>query len=746
MLRDNFCPEIARLLAADEWLLAQEGYQPADNLAWESRFCLASGYMSSRGAHVCGTSRPSLPATYVHGVFDRSEAFMRELVNTPDWARLRVYADCEQIGVEGGKIEGYLRVLDMRSGLLATRYEHVGACGRTRVEQLKLVSRAHPQIGLIRLYLTPLDGDRLFELENVVDATVTNFMDYPRFRTRHFTVREVAYQRGGFPYVECETRDFRLPICTMTAVAGDGIGHRDFRPYGETACEFFDVRAARGQTARVDKFAAVATGRETDGVRWRASRLLQDALDRGADAEIAAHAVAYEALWDVADIVIDGDERIQHALRFNIFHLMSTPSARDDRVNVGAKLMHGEEYGGHAFWDTELFTLPFFTHVFPDIARNLVRYRGHLLEEARENARACGYRGAKFPWESADTGDEECPSWTVDYDGSCYRCYVADYEHHVTAAVAYGLRAYVRATGDERLMEDFGLELLLETARFWASRMTWNADKARYEILRVTGPDEWHEPVDNNEYTNRLAKWNIEEALACLAAWRARKPEFTAALEDKLGISEREISELRDRADRVYLHAQTGLIEQFDGYFAIPDAVIDRWDERGMPLMPESCRGKRGMERPILKQADVVMLMKLLPDCYDLQTQRENFAYYEKRTLHRSSLSPSMHALMGLRVGDDARAYQYLERSAYVDLEDNQRNTREGLHAASMGGTWQCVVMGFCDMRVSDGGELIFSPKLPDAWRSVRFTLFHRGERLRVRVDRSGARVEKELR
>ena len=741
MLKDRFSSPISVLLAEDAWLIVQDHYDPKENLDWESRFCLTSGYMSSRGSEMCGTSRPTLPATYVHGVFDRSEAFMRELVNLPDWAKLKVYVNCVQLGVERENTEDYLRVLDMRNGLVASRYiTHDGDGSRVKIEAIKLISRAHPQCGLIRMYITPLDADTLFEAENIIDGTVTNFMDYPRFRTRHFEITANEAAKQGV-YMEAATRDFRLPIGIAACVAGEGIGNRAAKPHGEIACEFFDIHAGKGQTVQIDKYAAVSTGRDTDGVRWRVTRLLEEVTTRGADAEIAAHCEAYHKLWEMADVQIMGDDRMQKALRFNIFHLMSTPSGTDDRVNIGAKLMHGEEYGGHAFWDTELFCLPFFTWVFPQIARNLVRYRGHLLDAARRNARDNGYEGAKYPWESADTGDEECPAWTVEYDGTCYRCYVADYEHHVTAAVAYGLYDYVRTTGDEALLEEFGLEVLLETARFWASRMAWNADRKRYEILQVTGPDEWHEPVNNSVYTNRMAKWNIETALAVLQSMRKAKPDLADAICRRIHLTEAETKEWKRRAEKIYLHSEKGLIEQFDGYFDIPDAVITEWDAHGMPKMPVSCIGKRGMQRPILKQADVVMLMKLLQDCYDTDTQRTNFEYYEKRTLHRSSLSPSVHALMGVRLGLAEHAYRYLERSAYVDLDNNQRNTREGLHAASMGGTWQAVVMGYCGLHLNQQNELAFTPHLPAQWSQVCFRILWHGKPMQIIVNGDQAQI-----
>lgn len=236
----------------------------------------------------------------------------------------------------------------------------------------------------------------------------------------------------------------------------------------------------------------------------------------------------------------------------------------------------------------------------------------------------------------------------------------------------------------------------------------------------MTGPDEWHEPVDNNAYTNHLARWNIHKAIQLLRQCSQNKPALYQTLAAKL-------AQWADKADKLYLRNTESLIEQFDGYFALTDATIDQWDKNGMPVLPASLQGVAKEQRCILKQADVVMLMFLLEHEFWPETQRTNFAYYEPRTLHRSSLSPSIHGLMGLRVGDSGRAHAYLERSAYVDIYNNQRNTREGIHAASAGGTWQCITLGYCGMSIDPDGVLSFCPRLPKRWSAVRYCIQWQG-------------------
>lgn len=754
MWKDCFSEPIRRLLGEDEWLVAEEGYHPRDQIVYESIFCLASGYMGSRASAEEGFCRHTLPANYIHGVFDRSEAFQRELANTADWCKLKMYYQCDPIAPEEGELlEEYIRVLDMKHGFVAKHYVTQAADGRrTRVEILKFVSRAHGWCGGFRVWLTPLNYGGLLEFENIIDATVTNFIDFPRFRVKHMRTKGMKHLDGLGCYLESETRDFHLPVGTAAGVrifneqGEDVLKSRAFRPYGEVACEFVDAYCQEGQTLTVEKYAAVCTGRDVpeDQVAVETERRLREFVETGFWQEFEKHTAEYARMWKRADLEITGDDRLQKALRFNIFHLMSTPSLTDNRTNIGAKLIHGEEYGGHAFWDTELFLLPFFDYVFPEVARNLVDYRYLLLDKARDNARINGYQGAKYPWESADTGDEECPAWTIEPDGSCYRCYVADYEHHVTAAVAYGGVHYYELTGDEDFFEKEGLEILCETARFWVSRLEYSKEQDRYEIRKVTGPDEWHEPVDNNAYTNYLARWNIRKALEYLARYKEEKPEVYNRLTEKLGITREEQEDWGAHASRIYLPDTNGVIEQFEGYFQLADAVVDRWDENNMPLWPESLMAYPREQRCILKQADVVMLLYLMEHEFSMETQRENFHYYEKRTLHRSSLSPSVHCLMGLRVGESEHAYQYLCRSAYVDIDNNQRNTREGIHAASAGGTWQCVTLGYCGMSTTDEGELSFTPHLPDKWQQVRYHIRWRSADLAITVTHEGVSVVQE--
>lgn len=754
--KSRFSQEVQEFLSNDEWLIVEEEYNGLDNYENESIFALTSGKMGSRGAHEEGFSQKSLPANYVHGVFDRSEAFQRELVNTPDWAKLKMYVLLEPISLETGKgISDYIRVLDLKNGLVAKHYIHESRDGRkTQVEIIKVLSRNLPSTGSLRYYVTPLNYDGILEFENVIDGSVTNFMDYPRFRVKHLNIRDVYSLDGDGVGVLSETRDYLQALATTAAVRMTDLDGKDiptnkqFRPFGEVACEFFDAHVEPGQTVVVDKFAAIAAEKDGFDVRKVSRSQLVQAMELGFEEILAGNREVYAQMWENADVVIEGDEKMQKGLRFNIFHLMSTPNPNDNRTNVGAKLLHGEEYGGHAFWDTELFMLPFFSLTFPDTAKNLVEYRYEMLPGAKRNAIKRGGTGARYPWESADTGDEECPDWTVEYDGTVTPCTVADEEIHVTADVIYGGMQYYLFTGDQEYYEDNLLEMLIETSRFWLSRLEWNDEKEHYEFTGVTGPDEWHENVANSTFTNYMAQWSLNTAHEELSKLKTDNPELFASLVRKTNLEDSEILNWKEEAAKIYIPqaGSDGIIEQYEGYFDLHDAEISEYDDNNMPLWPKELEQYPKETTSILKQADIVMLMFLFRDSIDLDTQKKNYKYYEARTKHGSSLSPSIHSLMGLHTGYDDLAYEYLERSAFIDLENKNRNTREGLHAAAMGGTWQAVVFGYAGVLVDrDTGVLHIDPKLPEQWSKLRFSIHLKGEKLDVEIDGDNVKVVSSL-
>ncbi len=743
MVRDRFSEKLRECLSDDKWMILQDHYNAEENLKYESIFCLTNGYLGTRGSYEEGTKK-SIPCTYINGVFDKSETFMRELANMPNWLGLKLYIEKELIGIENCEILEFTRALDMKHALLAKRIILRDKKGReTLIEDIRMVSRSNIHRMGIQLFVTPLNYSGIIEVENILDASVINFCDAPRFKVKHHYLVDNKKLSDTGNYVEVATRDSHLHVAVGSKVEAFQKGqsvmkNHNFHAFGEEAIEFQDFDIIQGETTELVKYVSIYTEREVEKseLYTHVNNEISAFMEVGFDEERKSHEAIYDRMWEEADICIDGDFELDRAIRFNIFHLMSTANEHDERVNLGAKLLHGEEYGGHAFWDTELFMLPFFAYVFPKTAKNLESYRYHLLDAARENAKKNGYKGAQYPWESADDGTEQCPDWTIEPDGTCYRCYVAVYEHHVTAAVAYGIYDYVKVTKDYEFLLNRGAEILLETARFWASRCEYNKEEGRYEIRQVTGPDEWHEPVDNNLYTNYLAKWNIRYVLNLIHSLKEQHTDVYTKLKEKLNLTEDELVDWKEKQEKIYLpgNQEGKLLEQFEGYFNLKEVLIEEYDENDWPIRPAALNSVKKMETQIIKQADVVMLMHLLGEEFDEETKKINYEYYEKRTLHGSSLSPSIYAIMGLKVGDDSKAYRYLRRAAFIDLLDLQKNTREGIHAANAGGVWQTVVFGFAGLSIDEEGTLCIRPMMPKEWTTLTFRIHYLNSWLEISI------------
>jgi len=748
-----FEDKIKALKSENEFIILERMYNEKENLKFESLFALSNSYLGIRGSHEEGT-KISLPYFYINGVFDKSETFMRELATLPNPLGIRFYIEKELIGIEDCEILEYLRELDIKNGILWKSLILRDSKGReTKIEGCRFASRKNiHRIGII-YNLTPINYDGIIEVESETDGSIINFADAPRFKVKHtVTLKNEKLSDCGGNYIEVATRDRNLHIGVGSYIDAfkDGesvLGNRNFNSFGEKSLEFADVKVKAGEKINFVKYIAVYTENDVhkEEIKKSVTKEITDFIEKGFYKEIVDHCLEYGKLWNMADIKIDCDEELNKAIRFNIFHLMSAGSSTNDSINIGAKLLTGEEYGGHAFWDTELFMLPFFSYVFPDIAKNLVRYRFNLLDAAKENAQKNGYKGAQYPWESADDGTEQCPAYTIEPDGSCYRCYVADYEHHVSAAVAYGIYNYTRITGDLEFFYNKGIYILIETARFWASRCEYIEKENRYEIRKVTGPDEWHEPVDNNVYTNYLARWNLLYVKRKLDELKKDNYSLYSNVIEKTKFSDEEAIGLQSIADKIYLPKMAGrnILEQFEGYFDLKDCIIEKYDENDWPIRPEILKELTVDKTSLIKQADVVMLMYLLENEFSAEEIKENYHYYEKRTLHGSSLSPAIYSIVGLRTGDKGKAYRYLRRAAFIDLLNLQKNTREGIHAANAGGVWQVIVFGFAGVKTDDRGELVINPNMPEGWKNLNFKIWHNGKRLSINIyDDNSYRIE----
>jgi kojibiose phosphorylase len=734
------------------WLIVEDGFTAARANTFETLFTTGNGYLGTRGSLEEG-HEGALPGTFLRGVFDHHDSAVPDLVKAPDWLSLAVAVDGIRLDVASVSVVRHRRVLDMREGAVFrdTVFED-GQGRRTRVETMHFASRADQHLCCLQARITPENHTAPVTIRSGLDGTGYNLDRRPIYtepppddpqmkwhkwaKSRHLD--EVAREQlpDGI-YLETRTIDTGITIgyaalATVSPAADSGVEQR--YKYIEQASR---AQVAAGDTLTVEKLVAVYTSRDVAAASVRPACL--EELRHHAEAGFVAcrerNRAAWQAKWADCDVTIDGDPDATRALRFNIYHLLIAANESDPHVNIGANALSGERYRGHAFWDTEVFMLPFFIYTQPATARALLLYRYHTLDGARQNARAGGFRGARYAWESAGTGAETTPKWT--WDGA-NRIWMGEEEIHVTAAVAYGLEAYVAATGDTALMTGYGAEILFETSRFWASRLEAMPD-GRYALSRVVGPDEFHEHVDNSAYTNHLVRWHLQQAARVYADLAVSHPGELASLSERIGLTPDEVEGWLTRAQRIRLPAQNddGVIEQFDGYFGLETLPVAH-DDNDMPMYPPGYHHYNLTGINLVKQADVVMLTYVLPDEFGDDVKRANYEYYEPLTLHKSSLSTAIHAIMGIEVGDPRRAVQYFRRAAFVDLLDNQGNTQEGIHIASAGGTWQTIVGGFGGFRVRNG-QMTFKPWLPPDWDAVDFRLKWHGNTVSVSADHASA-------
>jgi kojibiose phosphorylase len=688
------------------WTLVEDGFTLTREHELESLFAIANGYAGSRGSLAEG-SVMSAPATFVAGLFEREPGPTPALAVLPDWARLSVSVAGAPLRLDAGRTLEHRRILDLRQAILWREWRYEDSVGRvTKLRELRLASLAEPRLLLQSVALTPENYSGLA----TIDATLEGVLN--RDLGAGVTAALATASRLGAP-------------------GACGASHDDPKPPLALSVEL-------GETYRLDRVVAVYTSREDDQPAAAARAHAERAATAGLPALVDSHRDAWLARWRASDIQVEGDPAAQRALRFAVYHLISAAGPDDERVSIGARALTGGAYKGHVFWDTEIFMLPFFTLTWPEAARALLMYRHHTLPAARAKAARLGRRGAFYAWESADTGEDVTPSAVVAPDGEVVRILLAEQEQHISADVAYGVWSYWRATGDEGFLLEAGAEILLETARFWASRAEREGD-GHCHIRGVVGPDEYHETVDDDAYTNGMAQWNLEVGEATARLLSERWPERWAALSARLGLSEDELREWRRAARDLYtgFDERTGLFEQFQGYFGLEEIDLAAFEPRRAPIDVLLGR-KRIQGSKIIKQPDVLMLIYLLWDRFPPEVREANFRYYEPRCGHGSSLSPAIHALLAARLGNVGLAERYFRQAREIDLADNMGNAAGGVHMAALGGLWQAAVFGFAGLCLGDG-EPEHHPNLPPQWRGLSMRFKWRGQDHELRAPAGGA-------
>jgi kojibiose phosphorylase len=723
------------------WNIVQDKYSCEENKKYETIFALANGYRGLRGE--LEFSGIGEKGNYIAGVFDKSDAQVNQIVNCQDCLVFNIYIDGKLLDIDKCKILEFSRNLNMNDGILYTDMVLEDSRGKiTNINSERFVSKSNVHRWGASYKIKPINYSGVIIIESEIDGTSTNSASFPMERTKHFSCAEAIDLKPGLT-LSTLTNERKIQIVEMTTLKfldsknnNLKIDERKYSVFGELVREVYTFKVKENAEYNVIKYGVTYTSRDNDkDVINTCMKELNSYLYEGYKKERNNHIEYWKEIWKAIDITIEGDDEAQSGIRFNIFQLYSSAYEGDGKVSIAAKGLHGEGYKGHVFWDTEIFMMPFFVYTNPEVAKQLLMYRYNTLGGARANAKLNGYIGAQFPWESADDGSEVTPKWGFDYDGDPVRIWTGDEEFHINSDITFAVWEYYRATRDQKFLIDFGIEMFLDTARFWKSRVEYNEALNRYEINKVIGPDEFHEHVNNNVYTNYLAKWSLIKSVE-LAYWlRTEDRVAFDKLCSKLGINEESFEDWKDIAKKIYIpiNVENDIIEQFEGYFDLKYLPITVHDNNNMPVWPE-LEGNKLCDTQLIKQADVIMLMLILGDEFSCDMKEKNYKYYENRTMHKSSLSPSMYSIMGLNVGDTENAYKYFMKTVFTDLEDNQGNSEFGIHAASTGGAWQSAIFGFGGFSVDHEERPNFKPWIPKHWSKMSYKIKWRGGILDIEI------------
>ncbi len=730
-------PETAVLRTSDPgWLLTEEGFTLAREHEVESLLAISNGYVGNRASLAEGSPLSS-PATFAAGVFTkpRTPGAVPQLLTLPDWTGVRLWIEGHPLGMQEGQVLEHRRILDMFHGVLWREWRHRDPNGReTHLLSFRLASLADRHLLLQLISIHPENYTGTIRLESSIELPAGIEPSFPAdWKTRRSPERPnvlpLAFRTPG---------DGKYTLAF--AVAGQLLGSRTTNARREIAMEerriveTFEATAQPGAVCHLLRVVSIFTSRDSEELPHAAAGHANRVFVSGLSDPASVHASRWRARWEAADIQVEGDDALQQALRFSAYHLISAANPHDPRVSIGARALTGEAYKGHVFWDTEIYMLPFYIHTHPPAARALLTYRHHTLDAAREKARAAGFRGAMYPWESADTGEETTPRAIISPSGEVIRVLNGELEVHITADVAFAIWQYWQATGDDDFFREFGAEIMLETARFWASRGALESDGACH-IRHVIGPDEYHEGVDDNAYTNLMAAWNLRHGAETARVIRERWPDVWHALAARLQIKEEELAAWSKLADVMFtgLNPDTALFEQFTGYFQKEPIDLKSYEPRSAAMDVILGHG-RIQQTNVVKQADVVMAMYLLWDDMPARVRSTNFHYYEPRTGHGSSLSPAMHALVAARLGEMPVADRYLRQASEIDLSNNMGNAAGGVHAAAMGGLWQAMIFGFAGVKPRDD-SVAFAPNLLSHWQRLVFPFQWRERLFHVSIE-----------
>lgn len=737
-------------IQADQWKIIEEGFKPELNLISESVFSLGNGRMGQRANFEEAYGGETLQGNYVAGVYypDKTRVgwwkngypeYFAKVINAANWIGIDIVLGDEQLDLANCQVSSFRRELNMKEGYLKRTFKAKTAQGtELEVEAIRFCSIVDDETGVIKYSITSLNWSGAVTITPFIDGDVVN-KDSNYDEKFWDEVEKETWTDGGYVQLRTKKTGFEVASGQKFAITQNGlpidVEAKSIEKEKYVGSKII-LEAVGGQVITVTKFAANISSQNypKEALSEVLKTTLKTISEKGFDKMLAEQAAAWEKKWQHNDIIIEGDTSAQQGIRFNIFQLNQTYTGEDDRLNIGPKGFTGEKYGGSTYWDTEAYCVPFYLATADQkVTKNLLLYRYKQLGKAIENAQLLGFKdgAALYPMVTMD-GTECHNEWEITFE-----------EIHRNGAIAHAIYDYVRYTGDEQYLSDYGLEVLIAIARFWAQRVNWSGDKQQYVMLGVTGPNEYENNVNNNWYTNTIASWCMEYAIDVAAKIKAENPDKYAALASKIALNEdKEFGKFHDIVTNMYypVDEKLGVFLQQDGYMDKDQTLVKDIPASDRPLN-QKWSWDRILRSCYIKQADVLQGIYFFEDRYDVDTIRRNYDFYEPRTVHESSLSPCVHAVIAAKLGDEARAYEFYLRTSRLDLDDYNNDTEDGCHITSMAGTWMAVVQGFGGMRVKND-KLSFDPFLPAKWNSFSFHIGFRGTLLNIKMGKEGVQIK----
>jgi len=739
-----------KYLEVDEWKIIEKGFDPSNVESSESIFSIGNGKMGQRANFEEHYSGHSLQGNYFAGIFypDKTRVgwwkigypeYFGKMINSVNWIGIDIILGNEILDLAKCTVTEFYRELNMYDGLLARSFTAITKEGKTvKVFTRRFISMADFKTAVIEYSITPINFNDTIYVMSYLDGDVKNRDS--NYKEKFWDEAEKCFDKEiAFLRVKTKKLDFHVGCGMKTEFylndkkifKNAEIIKKD--KYIGTRYFFNEIK--QNETLKITKFLCNITSLDCypDKMLEEITNNLPMISNKGFNTLFEEHCNSWHKKWEKCDIKIEGDIEAQQGIRFNIFQLNQTYTGEDERLNIGPKGFTGEKYGGGTYWDTEAFCFPFYLCTSnQNVARNLLLYRYKQLPKAIENGQKLGFTDGAALFPMVTVNGEECHNeWEITFE-----------EIHRNGAIAYAIYNYIRHTDDEEYLAKYGLEVLIAISRFWKQRVNFSSVKNKYVILGVTGPNEYENNVNNNWYTNYIARWTLQYTIDVIDLVKSKYIDIYNSLIKKINFDEsKEIKVWKNIIDNLYLPIieNTNIFLQQEGYLD-KEMLTSKDIPQDQRPINQHWSWDRILRSCFIKQADVIQGIYFFIDQFTFDQVKENFYFYEPKTVHESSLSPSIYSVVASHIGDINKAYELYLRTSRLDLDDYNNEVCEGLHITSMAGTWLSIVEGFARKRIKNG-KLSLSPLIVPKWKSYNFKIQYRSQIIEIDVSKENIKI-----